>query len=281
MTPRASHLAAASHAAAAASGVANAGDDSSPPVVRTMSSGGGGVAPTTYDERDDTHMLAVLATEPARSFFHGCAFGGDSNSRGIGGGGARGGMWAWEAEAHALAVHMALRRVSTPRRWELGSAKAPAGALLHIASARGESGRDEAGKDRFGGGACWRRAARTRGHCIRLTHTTPHATCCLLHSLPALSLSLPPRFPPSTGWLALAPPHLLCSAPFGSRPPRVSGRRPRPSLTLPSRTSTARPSYGHSGSSWRTCAAMSRPLAPACPRVGRRRAQVIDTPFLP
>ena len=204
VTPRASHLAAASHAAAAASGVANAGDDSSPPVVRTMSSGGGGVAPTTYDERDDTHMLAVLATEPARSFFHGCAFGGDSNSRGIGGGGARGGMWAWEAEAHALAVHMALRRVSTPRRWGSALPKHPRVPFCTLPRARRRAGAMKQQGPLWRRCSSWRRAARTRGHCIRLTHTTPHATCCLLHSLPALfALSLPSSLP-ALHWLARA-----------------------------------------------------------------------------
>ena len=138
--------------------------------------------------------------------------------------------------------------------------------------ARGESGRDEAGKDRFGGGAQAGAEQRGRVDTVSGLHTqrrTRLVACCTLSLLSLLSL-YPPRFPPSTGWLALAPPHLLCSAPFGSRPPRVSGRRPRPSLTLPSRTSTARPSYGHSGSSWRTCAAMSRP---SCACVPSRRPQ--------
>lgn len=111
-----------------------------------------------YDECDDAQVLAILCTEPARSFFHGCG-------PGLAGGGSAGGglarmlghatlgregaqawgeeghaPWVWEAEAHALAVHMALRRATSPRRWELGSSRALPPALMHVAARAARAG---------------------------------------------------------------------------------------------------------------------------------------------
>ena len=112
-----------------------------------------GGSANVYDEREDAQLSAVLATEPARSFFYGRVpglVGGDAAGAllgGVAGSGLAGrdstavgprwggrALWVWDAEAQALAVQTALRRASTHRRWELGSARSLPSALILVAA---------------------------------------------------------------------------------------------------------------------------------------------------